>query len=279
MWYMRHFRFHNLDKIIHYVNINASLGGPVTAFYSSPSHYTDSLKKVTVAKDLKWEVRSDDVFPLGDQPHAYWSGYFTSRPALKRQVRYATNFLAAARQMEVFAGVTAAEVNLSTTRPSPPVGTSWTDSLEGTIGVATHHDGMSGTERQSVSNDYAERISESHFEVEAGVAMSLQKLTGAATGYGHCNCNEAGNCLNLSVCAYTTGKNQFTVTAWCCVSFFIFLLRFAPPAVSPCPLPRTLPPSRTSARSVVRCSILGADPRVFGRFGASGTRTASLRTT
>ena len=102
--------FHNLDKIIHYVNINASLGGPVKAFYSTPSHYTDSLKKATVANDLKWEVRSDDVFPLGDQPHAYWSGYFTSRPALKRQVRYATNFLAAARQMEVFAGVTAAEV-------------------------------------------------------------------------------------------------------------------------------------------------------------------------
>ena len=206
--------FHNLDKIIHYVNINASLGGPVKAFYSTPSHYTDSLKKATVANDLKWEVRSDDVFPLGDQPHAYWSGYFTSRPALKRQVRYATNFLAAARQMEVFAGVTAAEVNLSTTRPSPAVGTSWTDSLEGTIGVATHHDGMSGTERQSVSNDYAERISESHFEVEAGVAKSLQKLTGSAAEYGHCNCNEAGNCLNLSVCAYTTGKNQFTVTAW-----------------------------------------------------------------
>lgn len=36
--------FHNLDKIIHYVNLNASLGGPVRAFYSTPSHYTDSVK-------------------------------------------------------------------------------------------------------------------------------------------------------------------------------------------------------------------------------------------
>lgn len=48
----------------------------------------------------------------------------------------------------------------------------------GTVGVATHHDGMSGTERQSVADDYAQRISESHFEVEAGVAMALQKLSG-----------------------------------------------------------------------------------------------------
>jgi len=159
-------------------------------------------------------VRTDDVFPLANAAHAYWSGYFTSRPALKRQVRFATNFLAAARQMEIFGAVTTADVNLSTVRPSPPVGTSWTDSLEGTIGVATHHDGMSGTERQSVANDYSERISESHFEVEAGVAKAFQKLTGSSSEFGHCNCNAAGNCLNLSVCAYTTDQNEFTMTAW-----------------------------------------------------------------
>ena len=48
----------------------------------------------------------------------------------------------------------------------------------------------------------------------AGVAAALAKISGSAAGFLHCNCNEAGNCLNLSVCAYTTGKNQFTVTAW-----------------------------------------------------------------
>jgi alpha-mannosidase len=40
-----------------------------------------------------------------------------------------------------------------TTRPSPPVGSSWTDSFEGTIGVATHHDGISGTEKQAVADE------------------------------------------------------------------------------------------------------------------------------
>ena len=38
------------------------------------------------AMNLTWEVRQDDIFPLGDGGHSYWSGYFTSRPALKRQV-------------------------------------------------------------------------------------------------------------------------------------------------------------------------------------------------
>jgi alpha-mannosidase len=116
--------------------------------------------------------------------------------------------------MEVISGVTAKDVDTPTTRPSPPVGQSWTDSMEGAIGVATHHDGMSGTERQDVSDDYSQRISEGHFEVEAGVAMSLQKLTGITEEIGHCNCNAAGNCLNMSLCAYTTGVDEFTVLAW-----------------------------------------------------------------
>ena len=205
--------FHNLDKIIHYVNINASLGGPVKAFYSTPSHYTDAVKVATKLKNLVWEVRSDDIFPLTDAAHNYWSGYFTSRPDLKRQVRFASNFLNAPRQMEVFSGVTAADVNQPTTRPSPAVGTSWTDSLEGTVGVATHHDSMSGTERQSVADDYEQRISESHFEVETGVALALKKIGGFAGDLGHCNCNEAGNCLNMSVCAFTTDNDALSVVA------------------------------------------------------------------
>ena len=207
-------RFHNLDKLIHYVNVNASNGGPVVAFYSTPSHYTDAKFLATQKAQVKWEVRQDDIFPLGDAAHHYWSGYFTSRPSLKRQVRFASNFLNSARQMEVISGVTAEEVDTPTTRPSPPVGQSWTDSMEGAIGVATHHDGMSGTERQDVSNDYSQRISEGHFEVEAGVAKSLQKIAGITEEIGHCNCNEAGNCLNISMCAYTTGVDAFTVLAW-----------------------------------------------------------------
>ena len=128
--------YHNLDKLIHYINQN----GTVNAFYSTPTKYVDQKKKA----QKTWEVRRDDIFPLADAGHHYWSGYFTSRPALKRQVRFATNFLSSARQLEVVSQVDAADVGLPTTRPSPPVGISWTDSLEGTIGVATHHDGMSG---------------------------------------------------------------------------------------------------------------------------------------
>ena len=65
-------RFHNLDKLIHYVNVNASNGGPVVAFYSTPSHYTDAKFLATQKAQVKWEVRQDDIFPLGDAAHHYW---------------------------------------------------------------------------------------------------------------------------------------------------------------------------------------------------------------
>eukprot|EP00931_Biecheleriopsis_adriatica_P102099 TRINITY_DN77122_c0_g1_i1.p1 TRINITY_DN77122_c0_g1~~TRINITY_DN77122_c0_g1_i1.p1 ORF type:complete len:1154 (+),score=170.39 TRINITY_DN77122_c0_g1_i1:66-3527(+) len=206
--------YHNLDKIIHYVNQN----GTVNVFYSTPSLYVDEKKKAGIT----WEKRYDDIFPLADNSHNYWSGYFTSRVALKRQVRIATNFINTARQLSMASGTTADEVDHPTTRPSPPVGKSWTDSLEGMIGVTTHHDAMSGTSRQDVADDYAERMAESSAEIEVGIGKSLQKLMAAEIpGQGqaeffHCNCNDEGarNCLNISMCAYTSTHDSFKVVAW-----------------------------------------------------------------
>jgi len=200
--------YHNLDKIIHYGNLN----GTVNFFYSTPSLYTDQKKKA----GLTWEKRYDDIWPLADNPHNYWSGYFTSRPALKRQVRVATHSLDAARQMEVSSGTTASDVDTPTTRPSPPVGNSWTDSLEGMIGVTTHHDAMSGTERQDVADDYSERMTESFKEIEVGIGKSLQKLMGTDADVFHCNCNSeaAKDCLNVTMCAFTASHDEFKVIAW-----------------------------------------------------------------
>lgn len=187
------------------------MNGSVNAFYSTPSLYVDEKKRWNGS----YETRADDIFPLADNSHNYWSGFFTSRPALKRQVRFATNVLMAARQLEVYTKTAASEVPVTTAKHSPVVGTSWTDSFEGTIGVATHHDGMSGTERQDVTDDYAMRISTSQKEVEAGVAVSLAKLLHIPSdAVEHCHCHVTQECLNISVCAATAGRDAFTIAAW-----------------------------------------------------------------
>lgn len=63
--------------------------GRVNAFYSTPTTYLDALYKA----NQTWELKTDDFFPYADCPHCYWTGYFTSRPALKQYVRYNNNLL------------------------------------------------------------------------------------------------------------------------------------------------------------------------------------------
>ena len=56
----------------------------VHVFYSTPSRYVNAVYKA----NLTWSVKLDDFFPYGTAPWSYWTGYFTSRPALKGFVRY-----------------------------------------------------------------------------------------------------------------------------------------------------------------------------------------------
>lgn len=41
------------------------------------------MHKAAEEKNIAWTVKTDDFFPYADCPHCFWTGYFTSRPALK----------------------------------------------------------------------------------------------------------------------------------------------------------------------------------------------------
>lgn len=69
--------FKNLDILMDYINSNTTNGFKM--IYSTPSIYMDAVKKSKI--DLK--EKTGDLFPYADGPHAYWTGYFTSRPTLK----------------------------------------------------------------------------------------------------------------------------------------------------------------------------------------------------
>ena len=43
---------------------------------------------------------------------------------------------------------------------APLVGDGWTDNLEGALAVGMHHDAVAGTARQSVTDDYEQRVAE-----------------------------------------------------------------------------------------------------------------------
>ncbi|KAM0936003.1 putative alpha-mannosidase [Dioscorea sansibarensis] len=147
--------FRQLDKFIHYVNKD----GRVNALYSTPSIYTDA----KYAAKESWPIKTDDFFPYADNPNAYWTGYFSSRPALKGYVRMMSGYYLAARQLEFFIG----------RNSSGPT----TDSLADALAIAQHHDAVSGTEKQHVANDYATRLAIGYAEAEKLVSSSLACLT------------------------------------------------------------------------------------------------------
>jgi hypothetical protein len=61
--------------------------------YSTPSCYIKAVNEAAAAQDVEFTVKTDDYFPYASDTHAYWAGYFTSRPNLKRNERLGNNLL------------------------------------------------------------------------------------------------------------------------------------------------------------------------------------------
>ena len=137
--------------------------------YSTPSIYL----KAKNAEQTAWSVKTDDFFPYADGPDAYWTGYFTSRPALKRYIRLQSAFLQVARHMELFSGGDGSQ----------------TEPLWEAQSVAQHHDAVSGTAKQAVTYDYAQRLSKGAAVADALVESTLAAIvttTGAAPTLAYC---------------------------------------------------------------------------------------------
>ncbi|XP_048333920.2 probable alpha-mannosidase At5g13980 [Ziziphus jujuba] len=171
--------FRQLDKFIHYVNQD----GRVNALYSTPSIYTDA----KYATNERWPLKEDDdYFPYADRVNAYWTGYFTSRPATKGYVRFLSGYYLAARQLEFFKG---------RNKEGPT-----TESLADALAIAQHHDGLTGTEKQHVADDYAKRLSIGYAESEKVVAASLASLTDLASKTDSKTMFQQCPLLNVSYC-------------------------------------------------------------------------------
>lgn len=192
-----HTWFRQMDKLIHYVNLD----GRVNALYSTASIYTDA----KYATQESWPTKTDDFFPYADRVNAYWTGYFTSRPALKRYVREMSGYYMAARQLEYFIGRSKSGPN--------------TDTLADALAIAQHHDAVTGTEKQHVADDYAKRLSIGYQEAEAVVASSIGCLTQRSSATGCQNpMTKFQQCplINISYCPASEtdlshGKNLIVV--------------------------------------------------------------------
>ncbi|XP_030676601.1 lysosomal alpha-mannosidase isoform X3 [Nomascus leucogenys] len=188
--------FKNLDKLIRLVNAQQQAkGSSVHVLYSTPACYLWELNKA----NLTWSVKHDDFFPYADGPHQFWTGYFSSRPALKRYERLSYNFLQVCNQLEALVGL-AANVG--------PYGSGDSAALNEAMAVLQHHDAVSGTSRQHVANDYARQLAAGWGPCEVLLSNALARLRGFKDHFTFCRQ------LNISICPLSQTAARFQVIVY-----------------------------------------------------------------
>ncbi|KAK4475407.1 hypothetical protein MN116_002466 [Schistosoma mekongi] len=189
-----HINYNNMDKLIKYVNEQQKLNdSQVNLLYSTPACYTkavnDAFNKIgTISR------RGGDFFPYASGPHSYWTGYYTSRPALKYYVRQASNLLAMCEHIHLFANHILNNSELKTKEEQ-------IDSLRNVLSILQHHDAITGTAKQHVTNDYAKRLSIATKSCQTLINYSYIKLLPNLEKY-HSNVKFC-DLLNISLCNTT----------------------------------------------------------------------------
>lgn len=171
-----------MDAIITGINGNPDKYG-MELFYSSPRRYVNKISSFT--NDV-WPENHYDYFVYADGNNAYWSGYFTSRAEYKGWERWLMGNHRAAET--VFA--------LNTSISSFAGGYGMLSEFRQALGIAQHHDSITGTERTHVRNQYQYLLDRAY----AGAQPIFQNDIKEKIGINVNACALA----NLSVCAETT---------------------------------------------------------------------------
>ncbi|KAH8410107.1 hypothetical protein KR009_006064, partial [Drosophila setifemur] len=174
--------YNNMDKLIKYVNERQASGSKYNVFYSTAGCYVNSLHQSLQS----WPNKTQDFLPHSHEAKSFWTGFFTSRPTQKRFERDGNHILQVAKQLSVLA-------DLSSVDQAKDL-----DYLRQIMGVMQHHDAITGTEKQEVSNDYDRLLYDAIFGGANTARDALRVLTNQPDG-------EFESCLrlNISECAFT----------------------------------------------------------------------------
>lgn len=184
--------FRNLDRLMAYINNLQESGSSINMFYSTPSCYLHSLSQA----NLTWSTFTEDFFPYASDPDAYWTGYFTSKPSIKRFTRYANGFLQACKQV-------IALTNISE---------DYSFNLRKAMGVMQHHDAVTGTEKDYVAKDYAAMLTTGIEDCELAFNEAYRAiLEGSGNTFSeHFFCQN----LNISECYWSENEIGFFLVVY-----------------------------------------------------------------
>lgn len=172
----------------------------MNVFYSTPSCYLNALHE----SNIEWPEKTEDYFPYANDPHAYWSGYYTSRPTSKRFERTGNEFLQICKKLSASAKTPEAFYTENLNR------------LRDEMGVMQHHDAITGTEKQAVANDYHRELYRTIVGCEENTKSSLNQFVLNRAPSTTPWPLEFNSCLQLNISSCPTSENSelFMVTAY-----------------------------------------------------------------
>lgn len=162
-------QFDNMDKIINFINGHQERYN-VSIKWSSLSDYFSTVD--STYPPSHWPVRGqEDFLPYDDNDESWWVGFYSSRPELKGTIRKAEAELRILDNLFTYTSLVGSSSAVSrnpksaTSKPSVrPIFFNSTanahlvDELHRAVGIAQHHDAVSGTERQLVAENYAQLL-------------------------------------------------------------------------------------------------------------------------
>ncbi|XP_017776581.1 PREDICTED: alpha-mannosidase 2 [Nicrophorus vespilloides] len=146
-------QYNNYQKLFDYMNSNRNLH--VQAQFGTLTDYFNAVK--AEKKLSEFSSLSGDFFTYADRDDHYWSGYYTSRPFYKRMDRILLYY------------IRSAEILLSLAHISGKPGSKWIAHKENgldtimtearqALALFQHHDGVTGTAKDAVVNDYGQKM-------------------------------------------------------------------------------------------------------------------------
>ncbi|CAH8599081.1 unnamed protein product [Schistosoma turkestanicum] len=193
-----HINYNNMDKLIKYVNAAQEYGSKINLLYSTPACYTKAVNE-EFNRIGTINHRSGDFFPYASGQFTYWTGYYTSRPSLKYYVRQASNLLSMCEHIHLFANRIP---NKLTNKTNQYDNEERIDNLRKILGILQHHDAVTGTAKQHVTNDYTLRLYTGSNSCQNLIGNSYIKLLPNLKFKSHSGLTFC-DLLNISLCNAT----------------------------------------------------------------------------
>jgi hypothetical protein len=177
-----------MELIMDYINNNNTINNDVRIFYSTPSKYFTAVKKELMKNNKTLKIEKHiDFYPYADQEYAYWTGYYTSRPYLKGITKQLSNLYLTSStylvEMLLYNKIKLQDIQLN--------------QIQKMIGLLQHHDAITGTAKEKVSNDY---ITKSNKAINDTTSKVISMLA---------NDNYILNSSDVKICLSNVLSNNF----------------------------------------------------------------------